>query len=310
MLRSSIATAALFAILSASQPSMANKLPEPPTTSFIGDGQTTIGTSLSTEGKPSSGSVRSPSPDSSSGATVASDPCWYTPVEPQLNDSRLGGDAPTSGILYAITCPEAINLSTGKLVYFGNGSIWVRNGQPLAPPAPDPGQIAEQASGQITVPLPAIHLGPDAGKLAVKVPIWLWVDSPAPLTVTVAVRGLAVTVVASLESTTWSMGEPIDQKSPLTKVISFNCSGPGIPAPAAPDPQFQPACGYTYNWKSLNDRTGGSGSWSVTATANWRVRWTASNGTQGQLAKKLTPSTSQQVTVGEWRSTLVANPGG
>jgi hypothetical protein len=180
---------------------------------------------------------------------------------------------------------------------------------PVAPP-PAPDQVAEEAAGQMTAPDPVIHLGPDPAKLAVKVPVWLSVDNQAPMVLTVAVRGLSVTVTATLRSTTWSMGEPINPDDPSNKAATFSCNGAGTPAPAHPDPKIQPPCGYTYIWKSLADRTGGTKTWPVTATTNWDVTWTASNGTAGALPNPLTPSTTQQVAVGEWRSSLVSGTGG
>ena len=231
-------------------------------------------------------------------------------MSPVTNDSRLGGDDPSTGVLYLVSCPDALRLGTGDVVYQTQGAVWVKNGNPVVPPPPDPGQIAEEAAGQMTAPNPVIHLGPDPNKLAVKVPVWLSVDDRAPMTLTVAVRGLSVTVTATLKSTTWSMGEPVDPADPSDKVASFNCDGAGTPAPAHPDPAVKPPCGYTYVWKSLAERTGGTKTWPVTATTNWDVTWTASNGTGGALANPLTPTTTQQVAVGEWRSTLVSGSGG
>ncbi len=162
----------------------------------------------------------------------------------------------------------------------------------------------------MTAPDPVIRLGPDPNKLAVKVPIWLSVENQIPMTLTVAVRGLSVTVTATLKSTTWSMGEPVDPTDPSTRVPAFNCDGAGSPAPTHPDPTTDPPCGYTYIWKSLAERTGGTKTWPVTATTNWAVTWAASNGTGGTLANPLTPTSTQQVAVGEWRSSLVSGSGG
>jgi hypothetical protein len=248
--------------------------------------------------------------DSSQKGNTTVDPCWYTPVPADHGDSRLGGDNPSEGVLYIISCPSAISLTTGQLLYQDDGYVWARNGvTPLRPP-PDPQQVAEEAAGQMTAPDPTIRLGPDPSKLAVKIPTWLWVDSQQPLTLTVAVRGLSVTVTATLKSTTWSMGEPVDEPNTSAQVPSFTCQGTGEPAPASPSVSTIPPCGYTYSWKSLASRTKGTGTWTVTATTNWDVTWTASNGTSGTLLQPLTPSTSQQVAVGEWRSTLVSKFGG
>ncbi len=250
-----------------------------------------------------------PASDNAGGAAT-DDPCWYTRIEAKPGDSRLGGDDPTSGSLYIVSCPDAIDLKTGNVVFNQTGAVWARNGAPPAPPPPNPEKIAQSVADQMTAPDPVVHFGPDLTKVAVKVPVWLWVDTQEPISFTLAVRGLSVTVTATLKSTTWSMGEPVDPADPSHKVASFECEGAGTPSPAHPDPAVKPPCGYTYIWKSLAERTNGSKTWPVTATTNWDVTWTASSGTGGALTNPLTPTTTQQVAVGEWRSNLVSGSGG
>ncbi|SDP06128.1 hypothetical protein SAMN04515671_2838 [Nakamurella panacisegetis] len=275
----------------------------------IGDGST-VGTVVSTDGTPGAQTQPNPTTGTEQQGTGQPDPCWYTPIEAAAGDPRLGGDPPSAGTLYAVSCPDAINSDTGAPVFATLSEIWVRDGQPVVPPPPDPSVIAEQAAAELTVPNPRITLGPDEGKIAVKVPVWLSVDTPGPLSYTVAVRGLSVTVVASLKSTTWSMGEPVDPANPGIEVAAIKCEGPGVSAPPGVSSSVIPPCGYTYHWKSLATRTAGSGKWSVTATTDWAVTWTASSGASGTLNRPLRPSSTKQVVVHEWRSSLVANPGG
>lgn len=159
------------------------------------------------------------------------------------------------------------------------------------------------------MPQPKLNFGPDRHKLAVKVPVWLWVDSEAPLTNTVTVRGLSVTVTATLKTTTWSIGEPKDPSEPFSKTIPFACAGAGTPGPANSEIKVKPLCGYTFTWKSTADRTRGSGTWQVSATTQWAVTWKASNGVSGVLDPPLTATNTDQLAIGEWRSSLVSPAG-
>ncbi len=238
-----------------------------------------------------------------------SDPCRYIPIRPVANDPRLGGDDPATGVLSIISCPDLLHGGTGNVVYATQGTVWARNGVPAVARPPDPAQVAQEAVGQMIAPNPVITLGPHPNQLAVKIPVWLSVNDPGPMTLTVAVRGLSVTVTATLTSTTWSMGEPVDPANPSNKVAAFTCPGSGTPAPAVPDSRTPPPCGYTYIWKSTADRTHGTRTWPVTATTNWHVTWTASNGAAGVLPNPLTPNATVQVNIGEWRSTLINGSG-
>lgn len=249
-------------------------------------------------------------PQQSSGgqgdADQAVDPCFYVPIPATKGDPRLSGADPITGVLYLVSCPDALNATTGNVVFQQQGTVWTPNGVPPAPPPPDPAQIAQEAAGKMTAPDPVIHLGPNAQQVAVKVPVWLWIDPPQPIALTVAVRGLSVTVTAALVSTTWAMGEG-DRSGPSSSGGSaVTCTGSGTPPPAHPFRTVVPPCGYTYTWKSLPERTGGTGAYQITATTNWQVSWTASDGTNGTLPAPLTPATTQQVAVGEWRAELVA----
>ncbi len=280
-------------------------------TQLLGDDKS-VSTNLSNRGRPKSeGPVRRTVGEHSiTTETNADDPCWYMPLTATKGDPVLGGDDPSAGVLYSVLCRDGIHVVAHGVTYARAETVWVRNGAPVVVPPPDPAQVAQEAAGTMTAPNPVVNLGPNPATVAVKVPIWLWIDDPAPMTLTVAVRGLSVTVTAKLTSTTWSMGEPFDPADPASKVASFTCQGAGTPAPARPDPKAKPPCGYTYIWKSLRERTNGAGTWPVTATTNWAVTWTASDGTNGALPRPLTPATTRQIAVGEWRSSLIAGPDG
>jgi hypothetical protein len=146
--------------------------------------------------------------------------------------------------------------------------------------------------------------------VAVKVPVWLWVDQQPALTATVSAGGLTVSARAELVSTDWSMGEPAggSRSDPAGQVSSFSCSGVGSPPPSAADRSILPPCGYTYIWRSDAGRTGGTGSWPVNAVAHWTMTWRATNGAQGTIA--LQASSAARVAVGEWRVALVDSADG
>lgn len=284
-----------------------------------GEGDTVYITVNGTSANPSSGqsnpatapSAPNHSPSEESSPVITSDPCWYTPTPPIPNDPRLNGDDPASGTLYLISCPDAISLSTGNLIYTNQGYSWARMGNPIVVQLADPAAIALQAAGQIRVGSPAPHFGPDPGQIAVKVPVWLWTDSSRPLSKTIVTPGLWVTATAPLSSTTWLMGEPQEITRPGVPVLPFTCVGTGEPAPAGSTSDLPGPCSYTYKWKSLGARTGGSKGWTVSVTSKWRVTWTASNGASGFLETPLISAPRlQNVTVGEWRSSLVARSGG
>ncbi len=155
--------------------------------------------------------------------------------------------------------------------------------------------------------------------MTVKIPVYLWITNAAPQTATATDRGLSITATASIGSVTWSMGEPdlipgaqpsqhSDTRVPAAcspfpaAAISFTCPGPG-----AAHPQGTPKTigyGYTYRWKSLPERTNGTGHWPITASATWIITWTASTGETG--SDTVTRQTTLPVSVGEWTTVLLA----
>ena len=184
---------------------------------------------------------------------------------------------------------------------------FVPNPQPALapPPPPDPAVLAAQAYRELHVPQPSIGAGPDRTKLAVNLWTWLWVDNPGQLSVTVAAGGVSVTATASLAQVTWTLGEPATQSdtyqpgSPAT----ITCQGAGTAPPTSYDWKAQPPCGYKYHWRSLNERTDGTGTWPITATTNWTVTWQSNTGVTGGTT--LNATTNDQFDIGEYRTVLV-----
>ncbi|HEY4993474.1 MAG TPA: hypothetical protein VII33_15475 [Nakamurella sp.] len=121
---------------------------------------------------------------------------------------------------------------------------------------------------------------------------------------------MSVTATATLTSTTWSLGEPTTsgaeyQPGPPATVT---CTGAGSPPPAGYDWQAEPPCGHKFVWRSLKERTGGTGTWPITATTNWAVTWQSNTGAAGTDA--LTATAADRFDVGEYRIVLVQGPGG
>lgn len=180
---------------------------------------------------------------------------------------------------------------------------FVENEQP-----PDPAVLAQEAYTKLAIPAPKIGISPDQDQLYVQMPTWLWVDNPGELASTVAAGGVSVTATASLTSTTWTLGEPARNPSftgfEPGPAVTETCEGAGTPPPADVDWKAEPPCGHTFRWRSLPERTSGSGKWPITATTTWTVAWQSNTGQSG--SGTLSASSQDAVAVGEYRILLVA----
>jgi hypothetical protein len=233
------------------------------------------------------------------------DQCYYLSMS--AAEAVAAGYDPTKGTLSTAKCPVQSNLpGLPDGVRYVTHQIWTLNGAtPAPPPPPDPAELARSVASQLTVPAPVLHVSSPGERVAVKVPVWLWVDDQPALTASVSAGGLTVTARAVLTSTDWSMGEPVGNpdEGGAGQGTSFTCTGPGTSPPAGVNRSVVPPCGYTYIWRSDAARTGGTGAWQVQAVAHWTMAWQATNGAQGTIPLQATAAT--QVTVGEWRVALV-----
>lgn len=148
-----------------------------------------------------------------------------------------------------------------------------------APPAPpDPAVVALVAIDRLDLVAgtPQTSANP---RTAVGLPVWLWITPTAqntgPRTATASAGPTTVTATARLTGTRWTMG-------PAGAMVS--CANLGTPAPSRPlyAGDNSPTCGYTYELRSLPQRTGGTGTWPVTATSVWAITWTGGGQTGGQ----------------------------
>jgi hypothetical protein len=119
-----------------------------------------------------------------------------------------------------------------------------------------------------------------------------------------------------LSSVTWTMGEPVSPDSLSSAAVPVTCQGAGVNPGPAVDTTAEPSvgmCAYLYKVRSTPERTGGSGTWPVTATASWTITWAANTGQSGTLVAPPRVSTTQ-VSVGAWSTVMVADgasvPGG
>ena len=156
--------------------------------------------------------------------------------------------------------------------------------------APSVAEAAQMAVKELPLTAPSVHLS--VGDQAfVGVPVWLWIDrgtgAAGPVSATASAGAARVTATGRLVAVEWSLGPA------GARVV---CRGSGTPwrgqAGASPD------CGYTYQLRSLPERTGGSGRWPVTATGVWQVAWagfSAGAPVAGQQTVRLTTQTSLPV---------------
>lgn len=194
-------------------------------------------------------------------------------------DEERAGDVDRREDRAADSAPPPPNYLVRPL---GDGG-WVRNDAVLpdadglvaaAPPAPaaavPPGVLAQRAIEELGLAPPGLRMSVE-GTGFVGVPMWLWIDGGAaatgPVSATATAGTAQVTATARLTVVEWAMGPPGEL---------VRCSGPGTPW-SGQDGE-SPDCGYVYDLRSLPDRTGGSGAWTVTATAVWTVAWSGVSG--------------------------------
>jgi len=236
--------------------------------------------------------------------------CHYKLLVPQPipEDPIWQGHDSTKGKMYSKSCSVKVNRSgiiDGLVWRFVGYSYGLNDQQDNLPPVNERQLIVDQASK--VIPAPRISLGPTPTQIAVKVPVWLWINDPGPLTVTAGQGAISVTAHATITSTVWSMGDSVNNPSqgPITSAPTFTCPGTGTPPPPNPG-DTTPPCGYTYQWMSTANRTHGKCSWPITATATWTVTWAATTGASGTFTVQSTTTTN--IPVGQWHASLVSGP--
>lgn len=187
--------------------------------------------------------------------------------QPRRREAREGGtnDPPAAS---AVRPPNNGN---------GNGLLNSAQQFAAAPVGPggaaaalDPALLAQRAVDELDIAPPALRASVE-GTAFVGVPLWLWIDggeaATGPVSATATAGAARVTATARLSAVEWSMGPPGE---------TVRCAGPGTPWTGQDGES--PDCGFVYTQRSLPERTGGRGSWTVTATAVWGVTWSGVSG--------------------------------
>jgi hypothetical protein len=172
-----------------------------------------------------------------------------------------------------------------------------------AAPAPTPAGPAllptiRAAADSLTLPVNTPIVAPDPdrnewGALAVGFPIWLTAGKADTLSTSVMQNGIAITIAASRESTTFHMGESDVRDADVT------CTHMATrPTDLNPPAQKSPDCGYVYKHKGIN---------TIIATTTWRINWTA-DGHSGSVTTQRDASAAEPLVIGSLISVNVEVP--
>ncbi|WP_405585236.1 hypothetical protein [Streptomyces sp. NBC_01190] len=241
-------------------------------------------------------------------------PCWYTPtwspqqfkdyVEPLWGLDSTGSDwDATQRARYVDGGPYTnFNLDKAGKGYWWTSYVpedgagrpgaldctapyfWVDKG---AAPPPDiqnalsPLILAELAYARIRVPDTDIDLNP-AGGQTVNLPTWAWLDratfKPVSVTATAVLLGISATTTATPVALHLDPGTPDADVYPASGDCPIDAAG-RIGSPyAAGSGNAAPPCGVAYRRSTPE-----GSSYPLRATITWKVSWTGSGGTGGNL---------------------------
>jgi hypothetical protein len=133
----------------------------------------------------------------------------------------------------------------------------------------DPAALAATALSSIEIPAPTIHTSPsEDGRTFVQLPTWLWVDRGwwRERTATANAGSVSATVTAVPTATNWATGDG----------SSITCPGPGVPWRTGMS-EGDTYCSHTYR------RPSSPGTFQITVTVTFEVRWTSNVGVSGSL---------------------------
>lgn len=139
------------------------------------------------------------------------------------------------------------------------------------PPPPDAQTLANQVRAELPLRLDPPSTAPPARSIT-GLPTWVWVDAAQfrAVTATRTAGPLSVTVTATPTSLTIDPGDGHTE----------HCSGAGVPWHEGADAGDPGACTHVYTQTSAGQP---GGAFTLTATASWRISWTATNGQSGAL---------------------------
>ncbi len=288
-----------------------------------------ISTSIGVDDPGSPGDTGGGGSGSSSSSEVSTGGGDYTPPpdycgEPALldppppaSDPAWGGADPETHDMYVFWCTKVL-IGGGGGSFPESHSIVTEKGEPPVPPPPDPEDLAMQVWDHMrtTIPAPQPTTSPDfrtAINDTLGVPTtwvnlwnWMWADDTvwAPVTETLTVRGVSVTVTA----------EPVALRlDPGTGDPEVTCANPpGIPyfppADNVADPSRDPAglggCGWKYS-----RATSLSHLIQAQLMIDWSASWTSNVGRSGDLGSLTTFRDTEPFVVAERRVVIVPNGG-
>ncbi|WSC24612.1 hypothetical protein OIE60_13385 [Streptomyces sp. NBC_01766] len=176
--------------------------------------------------------------------------------------------------------------------------FWVKNGEdPGVKNAVTPEVLSQLAYDRIHVPDTKVTLAP-AGATKVNLPTWAWLDSakfkPVSVTASLNVPGanISATTTATPESLKLEPGTTDAETYPTSgecPIVNGSIGTPYIKG----DADKIPPCGLTYLRAS-----GDNGPYKLRATITWKINWTGTGGSGGDLPDG-TFGTTQDVTVEE-----------
>ena len=196
-----------------------------------------------------------------------------------MDEEQTAYAAEKNGAYHWRTCGGQLESSGGA---FLAGAMFLPNGSRGAAAVVDPRALAQEALQRTPLPMPQISMAPDPSiPQLVNLPTFLWIPAGQwrPQTASASAGGVTSTVTATPERVVWDMGQG----------DTVVCDGPGSPYdPSLPDDAQPSDCTFTYLASSARtaDKT-----FTVTATIEWHVRWSAS-GAPGGGDLGITPRSS------------------
>jgi len=217
--------------------------------------------------------------------------CIYTKLV--LNDEGgIAPGGPTPGSWYSVTCTDR---QTGAST---TQTEWISSRAATVNPGVDPFAVALRAENSLRLPRPTTYINPP-GVSVVNLSVWLWIDSGIwhPYAVTATVGAVGATAVATPVSVTWSTGDG----------QAITCHGPGTAFDPGRSPlQQSTGCFHIYANSSAGqpspDGNPNDAAFTVSATVNWAVSWSAQGATGGGSLPPLTTSSSTAMRVEQVQS--------
>jgi hypothetical protein len=181
-----------------------------------------------------------------------------------------------------VTCDD---LSTGAQ---STQTVWISGAGPTSVPQVDPRTLALQAEQSMRLPSPVLEFDP-ANTSVVGLATWLWVNPSlwSDRAVTASAGAVSATAVARPVGVSWDLGDGTE----------LACGGPGTPYdPTLPSSWQVTYCSHTYQRSSLGEPTPDGdpddGRYTVAATVEWAVSWTAVGASGGGVLPTLYTTSS------------------